>query len=93
MVAKRTKAFELLGNSREIQMTDPDIIRISDEADETLKLICEISQCGRGGVVDVAIKLLAERFLANDEYVLKMISEAVNNRSFLEIVRDKLEKV
>lgn len=93
MAAKRTKAFELLGVGREIQMTDPDIIRITDEADEMLKLLCEISNCGRGGIVDVAIRVLAEKFLANDESVLKMVSEAVNNRSFLEIVRDKLEKV
>jgi hypothetical protein len=74
-------------------MVDPDIIRITDEADEQLKLLCEITNCGRGGIVDVAIKYLAEKFVAEDEYVLKMVSEVVNNRSLIEIARDRLEKI
>ncbi len=91
--ARRVKSYELLGQSEESKVSDPDIIRITDEANEMLKTICEITNCGRGGIVDVALRVLTERFLENDDYVLKLIAETVNNRSFLEIVRDKLEKV
>ncbi len=91
---KKFKEYTLLGLNGEIQVgNDPDIIRITDEANEMLKTICEITNCGRGGIVDVALRVLTERFLENDDYVLKLIAETVNNRSFLEIVRDKLEKV
>jgi hypothetical protein len=91
--ARRVKSYELLGQSEESKVSDPDIIRITDEANEMLKTICEITNCGRGGIVDVALRVLTERFLENDDYVLKLIAETVNNRGFLEIVRDKLETV
>lgn len=92
-VRKRIKLYEVLGESTITKVSDPDIIRITDEANDMLMAICDITNCGRGGIVDVAIRLLADKFLANDELVLKAISEAVNNRSFIEIARDRLEKV
>ncbi len=89
---KRVKPYELLGMSQETKVTDPDIIRITDEANDILSLLCDLSNCGRGGIVDAAIRLLAESYSVNNELAVRLVNEAVNNRSFIEIARDRLEK-
>ena len=73
-----------------INLFEPESIRITDEANDLLVEMCQVTGLGKSGMVDVAIRILASHFVDGDREVLKAIEESKNNRAFSEVVSDIL---
>jgi len=90
------KAVPLLLLSKEfvatgaINLFEPESIRITDEAHELLVELGQVTGLGKSGLVDAAIRLLANRFIDNDPDTVTLIEQSKNNRSFSETVSDIL---
>lgn len=73
-----------------INLFEPESIRITDEAHELLVELGQVTGLGKSGLVDAAIRLLANRFIDNDPDTVTLIEQSKNNRSFSETVSDIL---
>lgn len=73
-----------------INLFAPEEIKITDEANDLLVELCQVTGLGKSRAVDVAIRIFASRYLDGDSEVLLLIEQSKNNRSFSETVSDIL---
>lgn len=71
-------------------MFEPETIRITDEANDLLVELAQVTGLGKSGILDASIRLLADKFLDGDINTLRLIQESKDNRSFSETVSDVL---
>lgn len=86
------KQYELLTKGLN-PLNDAKIIRIQDETDQMLELMCSLADCGRSAIVDVALRFMAEKFANSDSELLNMIADIKQNMEFKDKVIDTFEKV
>lgn len=73
-----------------INLFEPESIRITDEANDLLVELCQVTGLGKSGIVDAAIRILASRFIDGDSETVSLIEQSKQNRSFAENVSDIL---
>ena len=73
-----------------VNLFEPETIRITDEANDLLVELAQVTGLGKSGLLDAAIRLLADKFIDSDINTLRLIQESKDNRSFAEHVNDVL---
>lgn len=73
-----------------VNLFEPETIRITDEANDLLVELAQVTGLGKSGLLDAAIRLLADKFIDSDNMAVQLIEQSKNNRSFSETVSDVL---